>query len=274
MPVKTESQPAARHTFFLVKKIKRSWHIKSQTSTQVSSIAELRNSMAHATKDSLWISYEKHLTESFLKLITWPTRSLGDAVLVHPMPPQTLPTLASCFKRLAFSVNGKFLPLNELAEALQAPNRSDLFIGGAVDHTSQAITLWRGNLEAMTVPFSAFEKSADGIAPDFADFSIADYGQSIRLGDYEAAGDAVLYEFDPEYRRRISKERRQSEQSFGASLRRLRKQRGLRREDFGPGIAAKTIARIEQGKVRRIQSKTLAALAEKLKVKPMEIATY
>lgn len=214
------------------------------------------------------------MTESLLRHVSWPTRSLGDAVLIHPMAPQTLPTLANCFKRLAYSVNGKFLPLSELAEALQATNRADLFIGGAVDHSSEAITLWRGNLESLTVPFSAFEKSADGTAPDFTDFSITDCGQSIRLGDYEAAGDALLYEFDPEYRRRISRERRQNEQSFGASLRRLRKQRGLRREDFGPDVAAKTIARIEQGKVQRIQKKTLQSLAGKLNVKPEEISTY
>jgi DNA-binding Xre family transcriptional regulator len=132
------------------------------------------------------------------------------------------------------------------------------------------MTLWRGDLE----PLTAFEKSGDGVRPDFARFAVADYGQTIRLGDYEAAADALLYEFDPQYRRRVARLRRQTEQSFGASPRRLRKQRGLRREDFSPDVAAKTIARIEQGKVRRIQKKTLHALAARLRVKPEEIETY
>ncbi len=86
--------------------------------------------------------------------------------------------------------------------------------------------------------------------------------------------DAILYEYDPEFRRRISKQRLQEDQSFGASLRRLRKQRGLRREDFEPDLSAKTIARIEQGKVKRIQKKTLNALAEHLSVEPEEIETF
>jgi DNA-binding Xre family transcriptional regulator len=115
--------------------------------------------------------------------------------------------------------------------------------------------------------FSAFEKSGDGIEPGFHQLFVTDYGQTIRLGDYEAAADAILYEFSPEYRRRISKERQQSEKSFGASVRRLRKQRG-------PEVAAKTIARIEQGKVQRIQRNTLSVIANRLHVKPEEIATY
>jgi DNA-binding Xre family transcriptional regulator len=147
-------------------------------------------------------------------------------------------------------------------------------IGGSVDQVSRTITLWRGNLTALTVPFSAFEKSGDGTEPDFDQFSVADCGQTVRLGEYEAAADAILYEFDPEYRRRISQERRRSEQSFGASLRRLRKQRGLRREDFAPDVAAKTIARIEQGNVRQIRKNTLKAIAGRLRVQPEEIGTF
>jgi len=167
-----------------------------------------------------------------------------------------------------------FLRPEKLAEALNAEHRAELFIGASVDPKSQTITLWRGNLEPLTVPFSAFENSGDGIQPDFDEFSVTDCGQTIRLGEYEAAADAVLYEFDPQYRRRISKQRQQSEQSFGASLRRLRKQRGLSRDDFAPDVAAKTIARIEQGKVRRIHAKTRSAIARKLAVKPEEIETY
>ena len=126
----------------------------------------------------------------------------------------------------------------------------------------------------LTVPFSTFEKSGDGTEPDFNKFAVIDCGQTVQLGNYEAAVDAILYEHDPEYRRRISKKRLQEDQSFGASLRRLRKQRGLRREDFEPDVTAKTVARIEQGKVKRIQKKTLNVLANRLSVDPEEIATF
>lgn len=86
--------------------------------------------------------------------------------------------------------------------------------------------------------------------------------------------DALLYEFDPEYRRAISKKRMHEEQSFGGSLRRLRKQRGLRREDFVPDVSAKTVARIEQGAVVRIQKKTMDLLAKHLGVEADEIASF
>jgi DNA-binding Xre family transcriptional regulator len=170
--------------------------------------------------------------------------------------------------------DGAFLAADELAAALRAEHRANLLIGGCVDQGTKTITLWRGNLHALTVPFSAFEKSGTGASPDFEAFSLDDGGQTIRLGEYEAAVDAVLYEFDADYRRRRSRMRLQEDRSFGASLRKLRKQRGLRREDFEPEVAAKTIARIEQGKVVRIRQVTLSALAKRLAVEPREIATF
>jgi len=108
---------------------------------------------------------------------------------------------------------------------------------------------------------------------DFKAFSVADYGHAVRLGEYEAATDAILYEFDSDYRKTLSKQRSASERSLGAALRRLRKQRGLTQADFAP-ISAKTIARIEQGKVNRIHPKTLGIIADRLAVEPNEIETF
>jgi len=193
---------------------------------------------------------------------------------MHALDVNTIPALTSCFRRIAFTTDGGFLPAEELAEVLAAEHRADLFIGGSVNHATETITFWRGHVKPLTVPFSAFEKSGDGTAPDFHQFSVIDCGQTVRLGDYEAAVDAILYEYDPEYRRRIAKKRLQEDRSFGASLRRLRTQRGLRREDFEPEVSAKTLARIEQGKVKRLQKKTLHVLAARLAVDPDEIATF
>jgi DNA-binding Xre family transcriptional regulator len=176
-----------------------------------------------------------------------------------------------------------FISAEELAEVFAVDHRANLLIGGFVNEATQTVTLWRGNLESLTVPFSAFEltvpfsafeMSGAGTKPDFKAFSVTDCGQTVRLGNYEAAVDAILYEHDPEYRRAISKKRLQEHRSFGAALRRLRKQRGLRREDFEPDVAAKTVARIEQGKVTRIQKITLESLAKHLSVEPEEIASF
>jgi len=274
MLTKSQARPVLWQTFLLDKAKKHSTLFASLQPEVVTSLTGLRNSLAHATKDSFWISYEKDLTEALLRNVSWPEASLGMGLFVHQTDPQTLPALTSCFRKFAFIVDGNFLPADELAEALEAENRADLFIGGSVDHRSQTITLWRGHLEPLTVPFTAFEKSGDGTEPDFKRFSVTDCGQTIRLGNYEAAADAVLYEYDADYRRRIAKQRRETERSFGASLRRLRSQRGLRREDFSPAVTDKTIARIEQGKVSRIHQKTLAAIAKRLGVALNEIESY
>ena len=264
---------SVQQTFVLSRLKGRSAKYASLHGTIVSSSKELKHSLSLATNRSLWVSDDTGLTTELLKNVTWPSPPLGEAVLTHPVTPQSLAAISNCFKR--YSVAEHWLPPEELGEALSAENRSELFIGGSVDHQSETITLLRGGgkRRSLTVPFTAFEPSGTGTRPDFHRFSLTDCGQTIRLGDYEAAADAILYEYDPDYRRRIHKERKRSEQSFGASLRRLRLQRGLTREDFAP-TSAKTIARIEQGKVKRLQSRTLQTLASRLGVRPDEIQMF
>ncbi|MFM2002833.1 MAG: hypothetical protein RI963_2259 [Planctomycetota bacterium] len=240
----------------------------------VSSLTELRYSLAHASADTFWISYTNVLTEALVKQMSASQRSTGWGLFIHSIDVGTIPALTSFFRRIAFTTDGGFIPEDELVEVLQAENSSDLFIGGCVNRETKTITFWRGDLKPLTVPCSSFEVSGDGTQPDFDQLAVVDYGQTVQLGEYEAAVDAILYENDSEYRRRISKKRLQQEQSFGASLRRLRKQRGLKREDFEPGISAKTIARIEQGRVSSIHKKTLEELADLLSVAPEEIETF
>ena len=119
---------------------------------------------------------------------------------------------------------------------------------------------------------SIFPPSGDGTAPDFARLELLDYGRTIALGDYEASTDAILYELDPLYRRKLRKHQQQSEKTFGAALR-LRKQRGLKRTDFAP-ISLKEIARLERNEVAKPHAKTLAVLASRLHVRPEEIETF
>jgi DNA-binding Xre family transcriptional regulator len=163
------------------------------------------------------------------------------------------------------------LPPDQLAEVLSASedHARELFIGGAVDPESGTLALVRGDLDRVFVPLSIFRPSGTS-KPEFRRFELDDYGHTIRFGGYEAAAEFVLYEVDPEYRRRVNAQRRAEEQGFGPSLRRLRIQRGLSREDF-PGVSAKTIARIERGEVEKPHGKTLRVIAAALDVEPGEI---
>lgn len=227
--------------------------------------------------DSLWLSYDEHIMDAALKNV-WlhrkgPIGTFGMLILFYTPHVEDVPMLTSSFKRLAFFADDASLPREELGEVLAAKNKADLFIGGTVSKETETITLRRGNLDSLVVPFSAFEPSGDGVTPDFSKFSVTDFGHTVRLGTYEAASDALLYEFDPEYRRRKAKERLESEKSFGCSLRRLRKQRAIKRTDFSP-LTEKTIARIEQGLVDRPRGNTLEVISKRLGVSADEIESY
>ncbi len=240
----------------------------------VRTVMSLHESLTTASKNTVWVSYERDLTDALVKRASSDHATLGSALFIHPLDIKTIPVLSSRFHHVAFNVDGTFLPAEELAEVLGAEQRANLFLGGFVNQESETVTFWRGNLESLTVPCTMFEPSGDGTTPNFADFSITDGGQTVKFGDYEAAVEAILYEADPKYRRAIAKQRSREDRSFGAALRRLRKQRGLRREDFAPAVAAKTVARIEQGQVTHPQKATLEALAKRLGVEPDEIASF
>ena len=97
----------------------------------------------------------------------------------------------------------RLLPQKELLAVLAAKNRNDLFVGGAVQ--AKTIVLYRGNLQSVTVPLAWFAPSGSGVRPNFSRFSIIDFGQTVKLGKYEAATDAILYDHDPIYCRRAKR---------------------------------------------------------------------
>src|SRR5438045_3911465 len=170
-------------------------------------------------------------------------KRLGMMVVIDHVAPQTAAALAgTCNMVVMCSWPGSHLRLEEMAEVLSAPNADELFVGGAVDKKSKTVTVWRGNGKPLVVPMSSFRPSGGGVVADFDRFTVCDFGHTLRFGDYEAAADAVLYEHDPVYRRAAKKRQIRTEQGFGAALRRVRLQKGLRRSDFDP-LAAKTIAR-------------------------------
>jgi DNA-binding Xre family transcriptional regulator len=167
----------------------------------------------------------------------------------------------------------RWLPGEEFLAVITGKDAANRFIGGAADQESETVALLRGNLQTVVVPFSFFEPSGDGVTPDFDALSFTDYGHTVAFGEYEASADAILYETDDDYRRKLNKERKQSERGFGASLRRLRLQRRLKRSDF-PGVSSKTIARMERGDVEKPHGKTLETIAQRLGVSPGQIETF
>jgi hypothetical protein len=231
--------------------------------------------VSYATKSSVWISFGPKSDDDFLKAVLGRTMPPGRLLALKPPRIETVPLLTSYFQRV-FGIGPAFhfLADEELVEVLKSSQEEarDVFIGGAVDLKNGAVGLIRGDVTMVVVPLSVFRPNKV-TKPNPKKLAFADYGQTVCLGDYEASADSILYEVDPRYRARINAKRRADEVTFGASLRRLRRQRMLSRDDFAP-VSAKTIARIERSDTERPRGKTLKAICRRLGVGPDEIATY
>ncbi len=166
-----------------------------------------------------------------------------------------------------------FLDEEDLAEVLSAPKPSELAIAASYDPAAESIYVLRGNLETLTIPAAALTNYGKGPKPDLTRLKVEDCGQSLAAGDYESSMDALLYEYDANYRRELRKKRHAEEKSLGGCLRRLRLQRGLRQSDF-PEVSTKEVARIERGEVMSPHAETLEHIASRLGVSVEELAEY
>lgn len=238
--------------------------------------AQLVSTLVESHGESLWITdnsslLTKALSSSELLKNQGKIRKNSNIILLGDLEKVSTATLSSLFKKMIV-VNAN-VALEELMSVLRANNAEDLVISGSVDLVSKTLSLVRGDLEELIVPLSAFKKSGNNVVPKFNDFSIIDHGQTIKFGNYETAVDALLYEYDSEYRKKIKSQRVASEKSFGASLKRLRLQKGLSQTEF-KGIDAKVIGRIERGEVKKPRGKTLDKIAENLGVASKDISSY
>lgn len=226
-----------------------------------------------AKKQAVWVAPN---LESLAHLVREAPAARGEQRLVVLGGMREIPHyLLSALFRYVVTATDQFrlLELDELMEVLTSPGREDLIIGGAVDRERGAVLLYRGSVEPLIVPLAWFRNKSSEAVADPDQFEVTDFGQTVKLGAFEASADAILYEFDPEYRRRVRKRALYEDSSFGASVRRLRLQKGLSRRDF-PGVTEKEIARIERNEISRPHARTLEILASSLGVPVEELATY
>lgn len=74
----------------------------------------------------------------------------------------------------------------DLKDIEDADDKSNLILSGYVDYLSKHLILFRGeNRKCYVVPFETFTDSPR-CKPDFEQFSIIDWGHTIKLGQYEA----------------------------------------------------------------------------------------
>jgi len=94
----------------------------------------------------------------------------------------------------------------ELSEVLALPEnkKRNHLISGYVDYELKQIMCFRGSGTSLAIPFDIFKPSGTGLEPDFEKLEFIDYGLTLKLGEYEAAVDAILYEIDEDYRNEIN----------------------------------------------------------------------
>jgi hypothetical protein len=234
---------------------------------------DIVNTFLSAGRHSVWFAPNDSFVFHLAKAVHEPK---GDhRLFVFDEPTPLYWDLTNVYFRFVVPASAGFavLPPQELTDVLTADNREDLLVGGLVREDEGLLILFRGDLGPLVVPLSWFVGGKRSPAPDFGSLSIQDYGHTVRFGDFEAATDAILYEFDPDFRRRARQNQLAADPSFGGSLRRLRIQKGVSREDF-PGVSPKTIARIERNEVDDPRPKTLQAIAKRLGVPEGELGTY
>ena len=227
------------------------------------------------SRRSLWIaSRERSLR--LLPSLGWSDRAERRLLVLHAVACSRRSWLQTMFRYVVAADKGVcLLPRPELFEALSAESRDALIVAGVLDRDVGLAVFFRGNLEPVQVPLLWFPPAGHGAGVGGrTGLNISDSGQTVVVNGAEVATHAILYEFDPEYRRLAKQRRIEQDDSFGGALRRLRNLRGLSRSAFEPALTAKEVGRIESGRVRRPRSKTLAALARKLRVRPEDIQTY
>ena len=235
--------------------------------------SELVKEFASASKYAVWVAAD---FASLAPLAAHASSARGEQrlLVLDEMTEISHHVFSALFRYVVTaSAKVRLLPPEELVRALTSSNREDLFIGGAVDKERGVVLLYRGTVDPLVVPLSWFSNRASETKVDPDRFDVADYGQTVKLGAFEAAADAILYEFDASFRRAAKKRALQKDKSLGSAIRRLRLQRGLRRSDF-PKLTEKEIARIERNEVKRPRTRTLEAIAETLGVSTDELTSY
>jgi hypothetical protein len=242
---------------------------------RIHSFAGMEKALERADRRSVWVASTERELCRYLKRVREPIRhSLGQLILLSEPHVSTVVFLSKLFQHVALPCpKSAVLPLEELAEVLRTPDRATLAIAASHNVETEHLTVWRGDFQTIVMPTSAFHTGGTGVRPDFDDIAVTDYGNTLRLGRYEAAFDALLYEHDSDYRRNLTKQRRQTEKGFGPSLRRARLQQGVQRADF-PGVSDKTIARLERGESQRYSARTRRAIESRLGMDVADIEQY
>ena len=217
----TETKPSkihgslVSHPSFILLDIDEGWREQLGAARTVicNGDQDISDVLAKATNDSLWISSGPGMTDLLLRVTSRcdtaakaARHRLGNLLMLESPRQKTIPFLRSLFENLVGEApQFKLLPEDQLCEVLAGGFDAgrDVFVGGVVDTEFSLLMLVHGNFDRMTVPLSIFRPSGTS-KPEFCRFELDDYGHTVQFGEYEASADFILYEADPDYRKRMN----------------------------------------------------------------------
>jgi hypothetical protein len=231
----------------------------------VAGSAEAARAAPARTAGTILVAMNESALDAITRVIARERRRNGSLLVPFVPRGRLLPALYRVFRRVAFydATIAAFDPVN--LPAVLARRDSGLLLGAMVDEFASIITLCRGDLSLLSVPWEWFEAQARTSLSPSEQVAIGDEGRTILIGSCSFAVDDAVAAMDPVYRRFLRRRRWEASDDLGGRIRRRRLQMRLRREDF-PGIDAKTLARIERGEIRRPQRETLRLIAQTLGV--------
>lgn len=80
----------------------------------------------------------------------------------------------------------------EYDEVMIDPDPGRFCVRAALDRNRVSVILRMGDNSHLWIPFEEFKVCGNGMEPDFDDMKIVDFGQTLRLGNYEAAVDHLI----------------------------------------------------------------------------------
>ena len=81
----------------------------------------------------------------------------------------------------------------------------DRVMAVAIDAKDEAVVVVTGRLKKGSDSFSNFQVSGNGKKPDFTRPSVSDWGWTVKLGQYESAAEAILWDFKDSMRKKRQK---------------------------------------------------------------------
>ncbi len=221
-------------------------------------------------ENTLWIARDPRPLRDFIEV--GHSRRRRDLLLLEPVPRTRREAMRQLFDNVVAPDDEiELLPEEQLFAVLAEDHPGDYFIGAGYDTDDELVVLYRGNMEALGVKEEMFEAN-ERATPEPEDLEIVDWGQTLRMGEYEISADSILYRRDAEFRKRRKEHRKSIDDSLGGSIHRLRSMKGLNQDDIN-GVTERTVRRIEKNEVEP-RTSTRQKLADALDVEPDELDTY